>query len=75
MDSAAVPSLNLGTVGQQTSTAQEVPLTSENEARGKWRCPADLAPAAGVAPGVDGEWVLRRGSWPTEELAWPVLQR
>ena len=50
-------------------------LTSENEASGKWRCTESLETAPDAALGVDGEWVLRRGSWPAEELAWPVIQR
>ena len=50
-------------------------VTSANEASGRWRCIDGVTGSPDSTLGLDGEWVLRRGSWPTEKLAWPVIRK
>ena len=48
-------------------------MTSVDEASGLWQCADSLPGRPDSVIVIQGEWVLRRGSWPSEELNWPVI--
>jgi len=50
-------------------------MTSPDEASGVWQCSDSLAGQPDSLLVVEGQWVLRRGSWPGSELNWPVISR
>lgn len=48
-------------------------MTSPDEASGVWQCSDSLSGQPDSLLVIEGEWVLRRGSWPGSELNWPVI--
>jgi hypothetical protein len=48
-------------------------MTSPDEASGIWQCSDSLSGQPDSLLVVQGEWVLRRGSWPGSDLKWPVI--
>lgn len=50
-------------------------LTSADEASGVWECADSVRGAPDSLVLIEGEWVLRRGSWPGSELNWPASPR